>query len=60
MRKLAPLGDALHGLAPGISALKQAMSLLGLCDAHVVRPRRPMNSEGTHALARVMKDLGLI
>jgi len=59
-RKLAPLGDVFATFSPGAPSLKQAVSLLGLCDVHVARPRHGMSEEGKSALKDVMKSLELI
>jgi 4-hydroxy-tetrahydrodipicolinate synthase len=59
-RRLAPLGDVLNAPSTGAASLKQAMSLLGLCDVHLARPIHGMGEEDVEMLAGVMEDLGLI
>ena len=59
-RGLSGLGDALYEYSPGLSVMKHALSLLGLCEPHVARPRHGANEEAKQKMAQAMTDLGLI
>ena len=59
-RSLAPLGDALNAPScTGGAAAKEALSLLGLCEAHVARPLHGMSAQDREALTKAMADLRL-